>query len=105
MAEGQADANLQPGAATVMLRFNYTDLVESGPYRLVNVMAYEPDPHEGKVLAAAQTDVGRVFAGLRPGTGIEPVGQQPDSVKGLDPYLRNVPTPRSVPTPPWAAPE
>jgi hypothetical protein len=92
VARSDVGVNLKPGASTVDMPFNYADLVESGPYRLVEVFARESDPMLGPQLAAAPRAVGKPFDGLRAGTGHEPTGEG-----SMDSVRRNAPP--IVPTP------
>jgi hypothetical protein len=91
VARCDVGVNLKAGASTVELPFNYADLVESGPYRLVEVFARQSDPMLGPQLAAAPRAVGKPFDGLRAGTGHEPPGEVMDSVRNNAPLV--VPTP------------
>lgn len=96
VAQAATQVTLTPGPATVALPFAQQDIVEPGPYRLVNVTAYGG---RGLGLAAAPHDVGRRFQAAHAAHEPAPVRDESGAIVGTGPRPLALPAPAPPPEP------
>ncbi|HVO25034.1 MAG TPA: hypothetical protein VMW56_15535 [Candidatus Margulisiibacteriota bacterium] len=88
VARADASVQLDRGTTTVDLPFPHADLVEPGPYRLVNVTVHDTDPREGEQLAGVLT------ASAPFNSPLAPTGQEPPGHHAYQPVPLVLPTPQ-----------
>lgn len=114
VARAETQVQLSPGKATIELPFAKADIVEAGPYRLVDVMAHGG---MGLGMAAAPHDIGEPFQAAHADHEPEPLRNEEGALVGgpygpapdLQPPSPPVPDPQPlsvIPTPPaeWGEP-